>query len=105
MSGPRHRPDIDDPVAAPDRRAQPRAPNMKPERVTRRSRAPRRSPPLDRAPAGPRRRKFVWILYAGRVHLNGDPERRARMFDLLYLAAGLGFFASMGAYARWAGRA
>jgi len=50
-------------------------------------------------------RKLVWILYADRVHLNGDPERRARMFDLIYLAVGLGFFALMGAYARWAGQA
>jgi len=27
------------------------------------------------------------------------------MFDLIYLAVGLGFFALMGAYARWAGQA
>lgn len=50
-------------------------------------------------------RKLVWILYADPVHLGSDPERRARMFDLIYLAVGLGFFALMGAYARWAGQA
>jgi hypothetical protein len=50
-------------------------------------------------------RKLVWILYADRVHLKGDPERRVRMYDLIYLAVGLGFFALMSAYARWAGQA
>jgi hypothetical protein len=36
-----------------------------------------------------------------------EPSRKegSPMFDLLYLAAGLGFFALMGAYARWAGQA
>ncbi|WP_162244732.1 hypothetical protein [Aureimonas sp. Leaf454] len=51
------------------------------------------------------RRKLVSILYADPHDLNGVPERRVRMFDLLYLATGLGFFALMAAYARWAGQA
>lgn len=33
------------------------------------------------------------------------PKGGLAMFDLLYLATGLGFFALMGAYARWAGQA
>jgi hypothetical protein len=49
--------------------------------------------------------KLIWIFYAPPRDWSGDPERRARMLDLIYLAAGLGFFAAMAAYARWAGRA
>lgn len=50
-------------------------------------------------------RKLVSILYADLRRSNGDPERRAHMLDILYLATGLGFFALMAVYARWAGRA
>lgn len=58
--------------------------------------------PLGRSGVEP---KLIWNFYAVSGDLTCDPERRARMFDLLYLAAGLGFFALMGAYARWAGEA
>ena len=40
-----------------------------------------------------------------RVNRAATLERKVRMFDILYLAVGLGFFVLMGAYARWAGEA
>ncbi len=48
--------------------------------------------------------KLTWNFYADPREARGDPERRVRMLDCLYLAVGLGFFALMGTYARWAGR-
>ncbi len=105
MSGSRYRSGLVTRSPASEYRVRPRALSMQTE--ARDETEP--GPPVQSAHR-PRARgfppaKFVWILYADRVHLNGDPERRARMFDFLYLATGLGFFALMGAYARWAGRA
>lgn len=44
----------------------------------------------------------TWILYAVRVYWIGCLNLEASMLDLIFLAVGLGFFALMALYARWA---
>jgi len=47
-------------------------------------------------------RQSTWIPYADRAYWNGCPNQEASMLDIAYLAVGLGFFAAMALYARWA---
>jgi hypothetical protein len=60
--------------------------------------------PLSRAYVGARR--FVSNLYAAKPSFcPSKPTGGAQMLDLVYLALGLGLFALMSLYARWAANA
>jgi hypothetical protein len=70
-----------------------------------RARSGRERPRAD-APSPPRlgvgKQNSYGFFTRIRANRGANPERRARVLDILYVAVGLGFFLLMGAYARWA---